>query len=129
MVCDSVYEVLQPVPRSLNPCFNGIWSATPTQKAKLFSMTVVLILVLMEYGLRRRLWILLAILNYVLILVLMEYGLRLVCKDVIGRDVVVLILVLMEYGLRLYPLPVFNILVVVLILVLMEYGLRLRLCA
>ena len=62
----------------------------------------VLILVLMEYGLRDNLshegtcWVF-----DVLILVLMEYGLR-EANDILSRSwrVNVLILVLMEYGLR-----------------------------
>ena len=36
----------------LNPCFNGIWSASPTLRARARLRTIVLILVLMEYGLR-----------------------------------------------------------------------------
>ena len=61
----------------------------------------------------------------VLILVLMEYGLRVIQKEREMKQVIVLILVLMEYGLRgktrknhcQVPKRV-------LILVLMEYGLR-----
>ena len=62
---------------SLNPCFNGIWSASSAVICTAVSQQQVLILVLMEYGLRgtsitridsNRL--------IVLILVLMEYGLR-----------------------------------------------------
>ena len=60
-----------------NPCFNGIWSARASAGASYAPTEGVLILVLMEYGLRvypvgsfcRRS-------IYVLILVLMEYGLR-----------------------------------------------------
>ncbi len=36
----------------LNPCFNGIWSASGTLTAELKQVINVLILVLMEYGLR-----------------------------------------------------------------------------
>ena len=59
----------------------------------------------------------------VLILVLMEYGLR----DQGQREpltIMVLILVLMEYGLRGSLLRIQQTILVVLILVLMEYGLR-----
>ena len=38
----------------LNPCFNGIWSATTNKEGETFSFTQVLILVLMEYGLRQK---------------------------------------------------------------------------
>ena len=37
---------------SLNPCFNGIWSAREYRPAALELFLIVLILVLMEYGLR-----------------------------------------------------------------------------
>ena len=61
----------------LNPCFNGIWSATPFYWL-LGSVKNVLILVLMEYGLRRNKATTDNIFAVnVLILVLMEYGLRL----------------------------------------------------
>ena len=36
----------------LNPCFNGIWSASPKKEAPRLPLDFVLILVLMEYGLR-----------------------------------------------------------------------------
>ena len=39
----------------LNPCFNGIWSATFTVKDVKVVKAMVLILVLMEYGLRQHL--------------------------------------------------------------------------
>ena len=61
--------------------------------------------------------------HVVLILVLMEYGLRLIKARFVYRLGRVLILVLMEYGLRRkhqYRRIGFS----VLILVLMEYGLR-----
>ena len=38
--------------QSLNPCFNGIWSASYNNGALRASRKHVLILVLMEYGLR-----------------------------------------------------------------------------
>ena len=58
----------------LNPCCNGIWSQTlhRIHLAKL----LVLILVVMEYGLRHA-WRNAKLKNRVLILVVMEYGLRL----------------------------------------------------
>ena len=62
----------------LNPCFNGIWSASDLGLGWVNPISFcVLILVLMEYGLRATmglvylLWV-----SMVLILVLMEYGLR-----------------------------------------------------
>ena len=62
----------------------------------------------------------------VLILVVLEYGLRLQFNMVNGSVYRVLILVVMEYGLRLLPLLLLYILLSanVLILVVMEYGLR-----
>ncbi len=62
---------------SLNPCFNGIWSAT-------------------GYEIHHEI----LIAKDVLILVLMEYGLRLKRQFSTWRNFEVLILVLMEYGLR-----------------------------
>ena len=86
--------------------------------------TKVLILVLMEYGLRLAdAQIVRYPSNHVLILVLMEYGLRLSLQSPPKYVVAVLILVLMEYGLRLYEGNKGS-LIIVLILVLMEYGLR-----
>ena len=110
----------------------------------------VLILVLMEYGLRERtpavpvcrrsclnpcfngIWSARPTLTMmvvwgvsVLILVLMEYGLREVVKTTSTYDnSVVLILVLMEYGLRVLTTHDPSLAPDVLILVLMEYGLR-----
>ena len=61
---------------SLNPYSIGIWSATYMRKAKEVHLYWVLILILLEYGLRRDL------LDdddqplLVLILILLEYGLR-----------------------------------------------------
>ena len=60
---------------SLNPCFNGIWSASPSFYPIWISFRV-LILVLMEYGLRVLEEVQKSELLSVLILVLMEYGLR-----------------------------------------------------
>ena len=60
---------------SLNPCCNGIWSQTLRIFHKEKGYHVVLILVVMEYGLRHE-----ALKDKqgytVLILVVMEYGLR-----------------------------------------------------
>ena len=61
----------------LNPCFDGIWSASEEEYDQLSNQASVLILVLMEYGLRE-------------LLVPQQHP----------REYVVLILVLMEYGLR-----------------------------
>ena len=60
----------------LYPCFNGIWSARGCGSALTAHSLRVLILVLMEYGLRAKLsaWWLYTL--TVLILVLMKYGLR-----------------------------------------------------
>ena len=61
---------------SLNPCFNGIWSKSDPTKGIFSTGTMVLILVLMEYGLRVECMDICSIWLCVLILVLMEYGLR-----------------------------------------------------
>ena len=64
-------------------------------------LRAVLILVLMEYGLRGPKSRLCRVCSGVLILVLMEYGLRDFLYGILGNRVRnVLILVLMEYGLR-----------------------------
>ncbi len=59
----------------LNPCCNGIWSQTEPEPIVEPVATPVLILVVMEYGLRRLSTISSGPL-LVLILVVMEYGLR-----------------------------------------------------
>ena len=62
-------------------------------------MVFVLILVVMEYGLRHKAELSTTQMECVLILVVMEYGLRLwKCHPADGQ--IVLILVVMEYGLR-----------------------------
>ena len=78
MVCDLISQTLiADGEECLNPCFNGIWSATAEELFGKAIKSGVLILVLMEYGLRpyvdldETLYYL-----SVLILVLMEYGLR-----------------------------------------------------
>ena len=85
----------------------------------------VLILVVMEYGLRPILSWRIAKKSLVLILVVMEYGLRR-CKQPSEREInrEVLILVVMEYGLRPLLKHILTIRDTVLILVVMEYGLR-----
>ena len=63
----------------------------------------------MEYGLREMLYISQTLSNIVLILVLMEYGLRVLDEvrlNAVGKFV--LILVLMEYGLRVSGYPYFS---------------------
>ena len=64
----------RPYYRSLNPCCNGIWSQTLTCRLSEVG-TKVLILVVMEYGLRP-VRIMESKVCFVLILVVMEYGLR-----------------------------------------------------
>ena len=53
MVCELiVYVTCYLLFRSLNPCFNGIWSASLVTRDDEDRRELVLILVLMEYGLR-----------------------------------------------------------------------------
>ncbi len=52
MVCDLISQTLiADGEECLNPCFNGIWSATGMKGSHVIGVEV-LILVLMEYGLR-----------------------------------------------------------------------------
>ena len=51
MVCDLPSSTSVKSGDSLNPCFNGIWSAT-VENTLIVYLWEVLILVLMEYGLR-----------------------------------------------------------------------------
>ena len=77
MVSDSVdpYAVLNFI-ESLNPCCNGIWSQTMYAHSVMYLKHLkVLILVVMEYGLRLRSETR-DCTSTVLILVVMEYGLR-----------------------------------------------------
>ena len=60
----------------LNPYSTGIWSATFKNKMKVQHIDV-LILILLEYGLRQSLFGLPNNMLIVLILILLEYGLRL----------------------------------------------------
>ena len=87
------------------------------------SFKMVLILVVMEYGLRQLISRAKVIRCSVLILVVMEYGLRRI-REFDGKfDYDVLILVVMEYGLRQNKILQMR-MEQVLILVVMEYGLR-----
>ena len=62
----------------------------------------VLILILLEYGLRQDLDDYKNIITHVLILILLEYGLRQIMKRQQAKELLpVLILILLEYGLRL----------------------------
>ena len=60
----------------------------------------------------------------VLILILLEYGLRLPAVAEVGDCWVVLILILLEYGLRHNSFFLLVLFFLVLILILLEYGLR-----
>ena len=61
---------------------------------------VVLILILLEYGLQRRLFLRFQGRLGVLILILLEYGLQpIIMLSIVGR-MIVLILILLEYGLQ-----------------------------
>ena len=61
---------------------------------------LVLILILLEYGLRHVDTHYLYVWNIVLILILLEYGLRPLANALRVRTHTVLILILLEYGLR-----------------------------
>ena len=135
--------------RRLNPYSIGIWSAT----SQLYidkTTGQVLILILLEYGLRHSKIFRLYCKLQVLILILLEYGLRQLEGKDWARVPRVLILILLEYGLRHLPTgvrkvtsglnpysigiwsatPQKSVLVrlvgFVLILILLEYGLRQR---
>ena len=87
--------------------------------------SVVLILILLEYGLRQIALRTRAKHGFVLILILLEYGLRLFNSLGNSNNSFVLILILLEYGLRrdLRGLSSSSSRSV-LILILLEYGLR-----
>ena len=75
--------------------------ATPFFHSRLIAQLCVIILVLLEYGLRLAKACLKGFIRGVLILILLEYGLR---PLRVGRKALkdrVLILILLEYGLRL----------------------------
>ena len=78
MVCEQVRLTwIEHYWRCLNPCFNGRWSASVSKGASYVSENAVLILVLMEDGLRELNNKIMSLLKkVVLILVLMEDGLR-----------------------------------------------------
>ena len=124
MVCDMFLSRLLTYSQCrLNPYSIGIWSATGLKRINRLGY-YVLILILLEYGLRLNSIGLRAIVIPVLILILLEYGLRrfdLLVKD---KKTGVLILILLEYGLRLHGVHLVAYNGVVLILILLEYGLR-----
>ena len=76
MVCEEIERAMGAAEASLNPCFNGIWSASGVYSDNPNVTDMVLILVLMEYGLRDYDSNIFELHPTVLILVLMEYGLR-----------------------------------------------------
>ncbi len=89
------------IPSCLNPCFSGRWSASTCTKKCWRCLSNVLILVLVEDGLREKALLTLQVFYTVLILVLVEDGLRdntKICNQKFRG--VVLILVLVEDGLR-----------------------------
>ena len=102
MVCDPILETYLFLLLCLNPYSTGIWSATrtrtlrPNAKASLnpystgiWSATTILARF--------------TLISYVLILILLEYGLRrLPTQTESSSSMMVLILILLEYGLRLF---------------------------
>ena len=72
---DVIESLIKDGAKSLNPCFNGIYSQS-TYKEGESKVIFVLILVLMEYTLRANPWSEKEDVAAVLILVLMEYTLR-----------------------------------------------------
>ena len=87
--------------KSLNPYCNGTWSPTVREFVMRFSASV-LILIVMEHGLRPTDTAAVEPDAIVLILIVMEHGLRQgrICS--LWRDKKVLILIVMEHGLRPY---------------------------
>ena len=100
MVCDLSPLVMNSISPCLNPYSIGIWSATLCQCSDDIAMYRVLILILLEYGLRQADFKFGDIQVNVLILILLEYGLRHKNLFYIATEVLVLILILLEYGLR-----------------------------
>ena len=100
MVCDRAENANQPLEAGLNPYSIGIWSATNCKQVAFNRAWVVLILILLEYGLRHIVTVQIKHSMLVLILILLEYGLR--QQDAVSSATVVavLILILLEYGLR-----------------------------
>ena len=76
MVCDRAENANQPLEAGLNPYSIGIWSATNCKQVAFNRAWVVLILILLEYGLRQQDAVSSATVVAVLILILLEYGLR-----------------------------------------------------
>ena len=86
----------------LNPCFSGCWSRTARRCCPQNKEYRVLILVLVDVGLGRRLVRIIKELRAVLILVLVDVGLGHRCASaVLPSGGVVLILVLVDVGLGL----------------------------
>ena len=79
MVCDpSKWAAMSKKERRLNPYSIGIWSATDSSESHDLTCQGVLILILLEYGLRQMKVSRIEVKkNPVLILILLEYGLRL----------------------------------------------------
>ena len=102
MVCDDVRINMKGKHCAcLNPYSIGIWSATPLKLTIMKRNYYVLILILLEYGLRQMQQHRFENLYLVLILILLEYGLRHTNKLLKWKQSFVLILILLEYGLRL----------------------------
>ena len=76
MVCDRAENANQPLEAGLNPYSIGIWSATNCKQVAFNRAWVVLILILLEYGLRHIVTVQIKHSMLVLILILLEYGLR-----------------------------------------------------
>ena len=99
--------------------------ATPFFHSRLIAQLCVIILVLLEYGLRLAKACLKGFIRGVLILILLEYGLRRTVLRTTPTFVAVLILILLEYGLRRQNEDTSKFAAYfVLILILLEYGLR-----
>ena len=102
MVCDNYsYETRKRKRISLNPYSIGIWSATPTLTCPQGWGKLVLILILLEYGLRRRDNIAIKL----LFLCLNPYSIGIWSATIYTEEeeedmIEVLILILLEYGLR-----------------------------
>ncbi len=125
MVCESKTNGISYALLSLNPCFSGRWSARGYTFIIFVGVLLVLILVLVEDGLRDNTPFGYTIDLRVLILVLVEDGLRGLIRLVFEKEKLVLILVLVEDGLREGDCWIYkNAHVSVLILVLVEDGLR-----
>ena len=80
----STSEITKDFKNGLNPYSIGIWSATQRSSERGFCKICVLILILLEYGLRQPARRALARRGGVLILILLEYGLRPIGKWHLG---------------------------------------------